>query len=174
VAVLGCGPVGLMAVVGARELGATQVVAIDSVPERLALAERFGATAVDLGGARALVLELSAGRGADSVLEAVGNESAGRLAYELVRPGGTISAAGVHTEAHFPFSPGQAYDKNLTYRAGRCPARAYMERMLALVQSGRHPLASIISHRLPLGEGARAYELFDKKLEGCTKVLFRA
>jgi threonine dehydrogenase-like Zn-dependent dehydrogenase len=171
--VLGCGPVGLMAVVGARELGATEVLAIDAVPERLALAESFGAEAVALAAARARVLALTDGRGADLVLEAVGSEAAGRLAFELVRPGGTISAAGVHTEPHFAFSPGQAYDKNLTYRAGRCPARAYMPRMLALIESARHPLARIISHRLPLSAGPRAYELFDQKLEGCTKVLFR-
>lgn len=173
VAVLGCGPVGLMAVVGARELGAERVFAIDSIAERLALAEAFGATPIDLRSADELARVRAAnGRGADVVLEAVGSAAASRLAYELVRPGGTISAAGVHTEPAFAFSPGEAYDKNLTYRAGRCPARSYMPRMLALVASKRYPLARIVSHRLPLDEGPRAYELFDRKLAGCTKVLF--
>lgn len=174
VVVLGCGPVGSMAIAGARELGAARVFAIDSVPERLELAQRFGGEPLQLASAADLarVREASGGRGADAVLEAVGSPAATRLAYELLRPGGTISAAGVHTEEHFAFSPGEAYDKNLCYRAGRCPARSRMERALELVRSRRYPLADIVSHRLPLEEGARAYTLFDKKLESCTKVLF--
>lgn len=175
VVVLGCGPVGLMAVVGAREHGAGTVLAVDSVPERLALAARFGATAIeltpDVGKVRERVLDATDGRGADAVLEVVGHPSASRLAIELVRPGGTISAVGVHTEPHFAFSPGEAYDRNLTYTAGRCPARAHMPRMLELVRSGRYPLGAIWSHRLGLEEAPRGYELFDAKREGCTKVL---
>ena len=175
VVVLGCGPVGLMAIAGARELGAGRVLAVDSVSERLALARRFGAEPVELdehaAGARADVLEASGGRGADAVLEVVGSPAATRLAIDLLRPGGTISAVGVHTEASFAFTPGEAYDKNLTYVAGRCPARHYMPAMLELVRSARHPLGSLFSHRLPLEEGPRGYEIFDQKREGCTKVL---
>lgn len=173
VVVLGCGPVGLMAVVGARELGASAVQAVDALPERLALARGFGAEPLDLaaGNVAERVRAASDGRGADVVLEAVGSPQASRLAYDLVRPGGTIAAVGVHTEARFAFTPGEAYDKNLTYRAGRCPARRMMERVLPLAQERRHDLAAIVSHRLPLDEGPRGYELFDRKLEGCTKVV---
>ncbi len=57
-------------------------------------------------------------------------------------------------------------------RAGGCPARAIMERTLPFVASGRVELGSLFSHRLPLEEGSRAYEIFDGKLDGCTKVLF--
>lgn len=171
VAVVGCGPVGLMAVVGARELGAAAVIAVDLVPERRALAIELGALAFEPEGALAALRERTEGRGADAVLEAVGSPQATRLALELVRPGGTIAAAGVHTESAFAFTPGEAYDKNLSYRAGRCPARHYAERMLALVRSRKYPLGRVLSHRLPLSEGARAYEMFDRKLDGCTKVL---
>jgi threonine dehydrogenase-like Zn-dependent dehydrogenase len=173
VCVLGCGPVGLCAVVGARELGARTVLAVDGVPERLALAERFGALPLQLGPGDVLARVRAAtdGRGADVVIEAVGSPQASALAYELVRTGGTISAPGVHTEPHFAFSPGQVYDKNLTYRAGRAPARAYMEKMLALLATGRVDLAPLFSHRLELAEAVRGYELFEQKIESCTKVL---
>jgi threonine dehydrogenase-like Zn-dependent dehydrogenase len=172
VVVLGCGPVGLMAVVGAQELGAGKVLAIDSVPERLELARRMGAEPVDLAGdPLESVREHTDGRGADCVLEVVGSPAASRLALDLLRPGGTISAVGVHTETSFAFSPGEAYDKNLTYVAGRCPARHYAPRMLELLEAGRYPIEAIYSHRLTLEEGPRGYEIFDGKLEGCTKVL---
>ena len=123
--IVGCGPVGLMGIVGARELGAERIFAIDSVPERLKLAESFGARAVDFTteDPSERLLEATDGRGADAVLELVGSPAAGRAAYELVRPGGIVSVVGVHTDPAFPFTPAEAYDKNLTYRVGRCPAR---------------------------------------------------
>ncbi|MEM7482322.1 MAG: alcohol dehydrogenase family protein [Acidobacteriota bacterium] len=173
--VLGCGPVGLMAVVGARELGAERVLAVDSVPGRLALAEGFGAEGLDLGrGEESVVAAVGAateGRGADAVLEAVGSPGASRLAIDLVRPGGSVAAVGVHTAPTFAFSPAEAYDKNLTFRTGRCPARAYMDRLLNLAVTGRYDLSAIVSHRMPLARGDEAYAMFAARTEGCTKVL---
>ncbi len=175
VAVLGCGPVGLMAIVGSLELGCERVYAVDAVGERLELARSFGATPVELGGEPVERLrEATEGRGADVVLEAVGSPEASRLAVDLVRAGGTVAAVGVHTERQFAFSPVEAYDKNLTYRAGRCPVRPRLEPMLELAASGRYDLGRILSHRLPLADGVRAYEIFDKKLDGCTKVLLES
>lgn len=173
VVVLGCGPVGLCALLGARERGARAVLAVDGVEERLALATRFGGSPVTLGREDALARVRSAtdGRGADVVLEAVGSAAASRLAYELVRVGGTIVAPGVHNEPHLAISPGEVYDKNLTYRAGRAPARAYMERILTKLSSRALDLAPLFSHRLPLDEAPRGYEIFDQKRERCTKVL---
>lgn len=173
VAVVGCGPVGLMAVVGARELGAATVLAIDSIPERLALAERFGALPVDRSDVDPLaaVAARSDGRGADAVLEVVGSAAAARLGLELLRPGGTLSIVGVHNEPAFPFSPAEAYDKNLTLRIGRCPARAVLDEVLPLVLRRGNELAAIVSHRLPLEHGPRGYRIFDRKLDGCTKVV---
>jgi len=173
VCVLGCGPVGLCAILGAGELGAREVLAVDSVPERLELAARYGATTVQLGAedVERRVMAASEGRGADVVLEVVGSAEASRLAYRLVRTGGTISAPGVHNEPQFAFTPGQVYDKNLTYRAGRAPARATMERMLARLVAKAFDLEGLFSHRLPLAEAPRGYEVFDQKRERCTKVL---
>lgn len=171
-AVIGCGPVGLMAVVALGELGAGRILALDTVPERLALARRFGAEPVDASETDALahVRRESDGRGADAVLEAVGSASAARLAFDLVRPGGTISAVGVPTDARFAFSPIEAYDRNVTFRIGRCPARYLMDRLLPFVLATRHELASVFSHRLPLEEGPRGFEIFARKLDACTKV----
>jgi threonine dehydrogenase-like Zn-dependent dehydrogenase len=172
--VVGCGPVGLMAIVAARELGAERVHAIDSVPERLALARRFGATPLSLADDPvSIVREATDGRGADAVLEAVGGSEALGLAMRLVRPGGTIASVGVHAGHASGLSPEAAYDKNLTVRFGRCPVRRYMERLLPLVREKRHPLAAIVSHRLSLDDGVDAYRMFDEKLDGCTKAVLR-
>lgn len=173
--VLGCGPVGLLTVLAARDRGAERVFAVDSVAERLERARELGAEPLHLReeDVAARVHAATEGRGADAVLEAVGSAAATRLAVDLVRPGGVIAAAGFHTEKQFAFGPGEAYDKNLTYRAGRCPARRYMDRLLPRVAEGRYPLADLVSHRLSLAEAPRAYQLFDQKLDGCTKVVLR-
>ena len=172
-AVVGCGPVGLMAIVAARELGTERLFAVDRVPERLELARRFGATPVNFDKEDPLELlrEATDGRGPDAVLEVVGSPDAGKLAYDLVRPGGTISVVGVHNENHFSFSPADAYDKNLTYRVGRCPARHWMPQLLPLLQSRKYDLAPVLSHRMPLERGTEAYEMFDRKEDGCIKVV---
>jgi threonine dehydrogenase-like Zn-dependent dehydrogenase len=172
-AVVGCGPVGLMACVGAHELGARTVYAIDSVPERLALAARFGAIPINFETSDPVgtLRDATDGRGADAVLEVVGSPAASRLAMDLLRPGGTLSIVGVHTEEHFSISPVEAYDKNLTLRIGRCPARAVLAELLPMVEQRKYDLGAVFSHRLPLSEGARGYEIFDRKQDGCTKVL---
>ncbi len=172
-AVVGCGPVGIMAIAAARHFGAEQVYGIDAVPERLKLGEKFGAIPVhyEKEDPVEIVRQATGDRGADAVLEVVGRPSAGRLALSLVRPGGVISAVGVHTEKNSRLSLKKAYDKNLTYRIGRCPVRHYMERLIPLIRERKDPLTSIISHRFPLSDGVHGYEIFDKKQEGCTKVI---
>lgn len=175
-AIIGCGPVGLMAVVGARELGADRIFALDSIPERLELAGTFGATPIDFKTVDpvAVVHEATQGRGADAALDAVGTSASTRAAYDLVRPGATISVVGVHYDEQFPFSPPNAYDKNLTFTVGRCPARRVMQDLIPVVQARKYDLVSIISHRLPLAEGSEAYRLFDEKRDRCTKVVLTA
>lgn len=171
--VVGCGPVGLMTMTAARELGVERLFAVDLIPDRLALAEQFGATPIHLlnDDPVAVVKEATDGRGADGVMEVVGSQPAMRLATDLLRPGGTISSIGVHTEDTMAFTPVEAYDKNITFRSGRCPARHYMERLVPVVQARRHDLTAIISHRMPLSEGVDAYEMFNAKLSGCIKVV---
>ena len=174
IAVIGCGPVGLMAVFSAVRLGAARVFAIDRVPERLEQARELGAEPVDFAAVSPpeVLRQATHGRGADGVVEAVGTPQATRAAVDLVRPGGTIAAVGVHNEPQFALSPGEAYDKNLTYVAGRCSARHYMDRVIPWLRDGVD-LSGIFSHRLSLEEGVHAYRIFDEKLEGCTKVLLK-
>jgi threonine dehydrogenase-like Zn-dependent dehydrogenase len=173
--VVGCGPVGLMTIIAARYLGAEELFAVDTIPERLAAAERLGAIPLDfrVDPLVEIVREATDGRGADAVMEVVGTRAATETAIALLRPGGVLSSVGVHTEDRFGFTPVDAYDKNLTFRSGRCPARAYMQRLAPLVREGRIDAEFVFSHRLPLSEGVRAYEMFDKKLDGCTKVLLQ-
>ena len=172
-AVVGCGPVGLMAVVAAREFGAENLFAIDVVPERLAKAREFGAIPIDASKQQPaeIIHEATEGRGADGMLEAVGSHSAVRLAFEFVRPGGVVSSVGVCNDEHLAFSPVDAYNKNLTYRIGRCPARSVMEQLIPLVQRRKYNLGSIFTHRMKLEEGRQGYEIFAGKKDHCLKVL---
>lgn len=172
-AIIGCGPVGIMALFAACELGAEKIFAIDSIAERLQLAQKFGALPLHLkeNNVVEIIRAATSGRGVDAALEVVGSPSAQRLALDVVRRGGIVSVVGVHTAPHFAFSPAEAYDKNLTYKVGRCSARYYMERLHGLVRQRKYDYRAVISHRLPLAEGVEAYKIFDRKLEGCTKVV---
>ena len=171
--VIGCGPVGLMTIVAAKHLGAENLFAIDLSDGRLQMAKEFGAiplnpTRTDV---RTPIFDKTNGRGADAVMEVVGSADALRLAIDLLRPGGTISSVGVHTTKNFSFSPGEAYDKNLAYKIGRCPAHYYAEKLLKEEVIQRYPVEKIITHHFGLDKGATAYEVFDKKLDNCIKAV---
>jgi len=171
--VIGCGPVGLMAIIGALEQGATTVFAIDSVEDRLAKASSFGAVPINFKSESPaeVIMQMTNGKGADAVMEVVGSISAQKMAMDLVRPGGIISTVGVHTSDNFAFSPVEAYDKNLTFKIGRCPARHYMDQLSSIVLEQKYDLKSIISHEMPLTDGAEAYRIFDEKLDNSLKIL---
>ncbi len=175
VVVVGAGPVGVLAVLAARVRGARSVIALDRIPDRLALAASFGAIPIDVTSTDAtpVVQDHTAGRGADCAIEAVGTAEATRLAVDLLRPGGRIAAVGVHTEPHLAIPPGELYDRNLTYAAGRCSARHYLPSSLDLAKQHVELLSSLISHRIPLGEGPEGYRMFAERREGCTKVVLQ-
>jgi threonine dehydrogenase-like Zn-dependent dehydrogenase len=171
--VIGCGPVGLMAILAAKDLGAENLFAVDYSNSRLQMANVFGATPLDpsMADIKSAIMNATGGRGADAVMEVVGNSDALRLAIEILRPGGTISSVGVHTAKNFSFSPAEAYDKNLIYKIGRCPAHYYAEKLLKGQVIQQYPAEKIITHRFRLDDGARAYEVFDKKLDNCIKAV---
>ncbi len=171
--VMGCGPVGLMAILGAFDQGAKEVFAIDAVAERLDQAKAYGAIPINFQKEEvvAILQKATKGRGVDAVMDAVGSDDAARLAYELIRAGGIISTVGVHNSDHMAFNPVEAYNKNLTYKIGRCPARHYMPMLLDKLQKGKMDTSAIITHRLPLSAGPQAYEMFDQKKDGCLKIL---
>ena len=168
VAVVGCGPVGLLAVRAALHRGAREVLAVDRVASRLDLAQRFGATPVHLdeGDLVSVLKRTGDGRGAHAAIEAVGSASATRCAADLVRPGGVIGAVGVHTEPHLALSPGELYDRNLTYSAGRCSARHFLPEALEIAGRDADLLGALLTHRLPLTDGPRAYRAFGDRAEG--------
>jgi threonine dehydrogenase-like Zn-dependent dehydrogenase len=171
--VIGCGPVGLMAVIGAKHYGSDRLFAVDTVSERLAMAKKFGAITIDASKEDAIekIREVTDGRGADAVMEAVGSSGAGKLAYDLLRPGGVISVVGVCNDQHLSFSPVEAYNKNITYRVGRCPARAMMDELTPFVQNKNSDLTSIITHRMKLKDGVHGYDIFANKKDHCLKVV---
>jgi alcohol dehydrogenase len=171
--ILGCGNVGLMALTACKIRGCSNVVAIDPVADRREIAEQLGAhIALPDETAITLVKKLTNGRGADGVMELVGMPAAQRLAYQLVRSGGVIATVGCHCDATFSFSPVEAYDKNLSYRTGRCPARHYMQRLIQMPEVRDLNVKSFFTHYFSLDEGPRAYEIFSKRQEAIIKGVF--
>jgi alcohol dehydrogenase len=171
--ILGCGNVGLMALMACKIKGCRNIVAVDPVADRREMAEQLGA-AVALADESAirLIAKLTEGRGADGVMELVGLPAAQRLAYQLVRPGGVIATVGCHCDATFSFSPVEAYDKNLSYRTGRCPARHYMQRLMQMPEVRDINVNSFVTHHFSLEDGPRAYEIFSQRQEAIIKGVF--
>ncbi|CAG7968974.1 unnamed protein product [Penicillium salamii] len=127
VLLFGCGPVGLCALVSALEYQPKHLIAIDSVPSRLALAEGMGAEAWNFAeneqGLRERVRKITEDRGADVVIEVVGHSSALRMGFDMLRPWGHLSSVGVHNQ-EIPWTGNEAYAKNLRLQMGRCPVRS--------------------------------------------------
>ena len=171
--IIGCGSVGLLGILAARLHGATNIVAIDPVPERRARAAAMGAVALGPGAeAVAAIATMSSGLGATSVMELVGLPAAQRLAWEVLRPGGVMAVIGCHCTPGFAFSPSEAYDKNLTYRTGRCPARHYMDVMTERVLGEMPHITQVITHRFAPSDCVRAYDVFAHQRDGCIKAVF--
>jgi threonine dehydrogenase-like Zn-dependent dehydrogenase len=133
VVVIGCGPVGLCALINVLEYKPKHVLALDTVESRVQLASDLGAEAwnstADKGALYERIKALTDGRGADAVIEVVGSSPALRTAFEILRPWGTIFSVGVHN-AEIPWTGKEAYGKNLKIQMGRCSVRS--ERHLSL------------------------------------------
>lgn len=168
-AVIGCGNVGLLALTCAERLGAERIIAIDPVESRRTLATSLGATAHTPEEAAAAIADATDGRGADGVMELVGLPEAQKLAFDVIRPGGTMSVIGCHCAPGFAFSPVGAYDKNLTYRTGRCPARHYMSRLVDELVEAPIDLSWCITHRFDISDAETAYRKFAYREPGCLK-----
>ncbi len=166
VAVVGAGPLGFFCAQAAASLGAGRVFVIDPEPVRLALAASVGATPVDPAKRhpQMAVADATEGRGADVVLEAVGNPAAFEAAVALARPGGTVVVAGVYAGETAEIQLGVYWTRALTLRfSGLCPIHAWWEDALEEVMDGRIDPSPLISHRLPLEEAAAGYALFDRR-----------
>lgn len=162
VVVVGCGPVGLMAVLSARGV-ARRVIAVEGIAERRALAERLGARAVSPEEALDVTAEATAGLGADVVIEAAGAQPALDTALKLARGRGTVSVVGAHFEPDYPLNAGLMFEHEITLRFSLGDPRAERELLLAMIAVGKLAPSEIITHRMPLDEAPKAYELFDRR-----------
>jgi 2-desacetyl-2-hydroxyethyl bacteriochlorophyllide A dehydrogenase len=161
VGVLGLGPVGLCAVQVAKAAGAAQVIAVDSVEERLAVADSFGATAVHLteGDVRSAVKDATEGRGVDVCVDAVGHPDALDLAARITRKAGIVSAIGVYAE-RVDVHMGVIWIKALTLRSGRANVIAHVDPVLAMIAAGVLDPTPLVSRHMKLDEAPAAYEAY--------------
>ncbi|RYP21505.1 hypothetical protein DL767_009239 [Monosporascus sp. MG133] len=163
--VIGCGPVGLCAIVSALEYKPKHLFAIDSIDSRLELAKSLGAEPLNFKTDRehmtARIKEVTDGRGADIVIEVVGLSPALRTAFDILRPFGFISSIGVHN-AEIPFDGHDAYGKNVRLQMGRCPVRAVFPDALEVLKKKQHLFGFMFEKFMPLSMAVSGYELFDQ------------
>jgi threonine dehydrogenase-like Zn-dependent dehydrogenase len=199
VAVWGCGPVGQFAIAGAFMLGAARVVAIDRIPERLALARHVGAVTVDYSEEDMSVLtalkDLTGGTGPDSCIDAVGLEAHSsdlqgvydtvknallletdrpavlRQAIQGVRKGGTVSIPGVYGGLLDKVPFGAAFGKGITMKMGQTNMHNYMKPLLERIEKGEIDPTYIISHRVTLDQVPEMYKIWRDKKEDVTKII---
>lgn len=171
VAVVGLGPIGLMAVECAFVLGASRVYALDMVADRRARAAELGAVALDPSSAFEEIHEATKGRMVDCAVEAVGADVAIDAAIRLAGAGATVSAFGVNLNQEFPYPLGTAFMKGLTFRISGCPVPLYWGELVPLLRDGRLRPERFVSHRVPLADGEAAYRQFDEKTDGALKML---
>ncbi|MGY4652900.1 threonine dehydrogenase-like Zn-dependent dehydrogenase [Mycobacterium sp. URHB0021] len=199
VAVWGAGAVGLMAARSALLNGAGRVISIDRIPERLALAEQLGAEVInyaEVDSVQEVLGEATGGRGPDAVIEAVGMEAHSTGAQEVYdrakqllrmetdraaplreailacRKGGVVSVLGVYGVTD-KFPMGVLMNKGLTLRTAQQHGQRYIPQFFDYVEQGDLDPSILITHDLPLEEGARAYDMFKNKTDGCIRVALR-
>ena len=171
--VFGCGPVGTFAQQAAQLRGAACVVAVDLDEGRLAKARARGCRPLNpqRESLAEVLAELTQGRGADCAIEAVGKPALVQAAIDAVRPGGRVSVIGVVTEDVTLSFLQDVTGKNITLRSGIVNPQHYWAELLALIRSGRLDPTEIITHRMPLTDGVRGYEIFDAHEEDVLKVV---
>lgn len=160
-AVLGLGPVGLCAVQVARLAGA-QVIAIDSVEDRLRLAESFGAVSLNMAeqDVRAEVKALTGG--VDVAIDAVGHPDALDTAIRITRECGAVQCLGIYAE-RAEVHLGLAWLKSLTIRGGQANVIAHIDTVLRMLADGRLDPAPLVTHTMTLDDAQEAYEIFDRR-----------
>jgi threonine dehydrogenase-like Zn-dependent dehydrogenase len=175
VAVFAQGPIGLCATVGARLKGATTIIAVDGVPDRLAMARRLGAdVAVDLKHCDPVeeIRRLTGGRGVDVAIEALGLPETFESCLRVLKPGGVLSSLGVYSGK--PSLPLDAFAAGLgdhTIVTTLCPGgKERMRRLMSVIAGGRAALRPLVTHRFPLDRIEEAYDLFAHQRDGVLKV----
>src|SRR5881394_2834293 len=200
VAIWGCGPVGQFAIRSAFLLGAGRILAIDTVPERLALAREDGAETIDFMKEDVYdrIMELTKGRGADACIDAVGTEAESaasldsrwdriktatfmgtdrphvlRQAILCCRNFGTVSIVGVYGGLLDKIPMGSAINRGLTFKMAQTPVQHYMPKLMERIEKGEIDPSFVITHRATLEQGPDLYKTFRDKKDGCIKVVMR-
>lgn len=175
VAVFAQGPIGLCATLGAKLMGATTIIGVESVPERIAVARRLGADhVVDFRKVDPAeeILRLTGGRGVDVAIEALGTQMTFEACLRVLRPGGTLSSLGVYSgDLKIPLGPFAAGLGDHTIVTTLCPGgKERMRRLMSVISSGRGDLKSLVTHRYKLADIVAAYDLFAHQRDGVLKV----
>jgi threonine dehydrogenase-like Zn-dependent dehydrogenase len=200
IAIWGCGPVGQFAIRSAFLIGAERVIAIDTVPERLQLAQEAGAITIDFKKEDVYdrIQDLTKGRGADACIDAVGTEADAtasadslidrikvatfmgtdrphvlRQAIHCCRNFGIVSIVGVYGGFLDNIPMGSAINRGLTFRMAQTPVQAYLPKLLKLVVDGKIDPSFVITDRAGLSEGPELYKKFNARKDGCIKVVMK-
>ncbi|MGE6609822.1 zinc-dependent alcohol dehydrogenase [Peribacillus sp. NPDC076916] len=196
VAVLGCGPIGLMAQKFAWMKGAKRVIAIDNLPYRLNKAKQMNKVEAynfdeynDMG---SYIKEITSG-GADVVIDCVGMDgkkstieaieqklklqggtlSAMEIALNAVRKFGTIQLTGVYGSKYNMFPLGNLFERNINLKMGQAPVIHYMPKLFDEITDGKFDPTEIISHKVPLEKASEAYQIFNDHEDECIKVVLK-
>ncbi|VVN77790.1 NAD(P)-dependent alcohol dehydrogenase [Pseudomonas fluorescens] len=175
VAVFALGPIGLCAIAGARLMGATTIIGIDTLPARLGVARQLGAThTVDFkdGNVVERIMAITHGRGVDVAIEALGTQGTFESALRVLRPGGTLSSLGVYSsDLRIPLDAFAAGLGDLSIVTTLCPGgKERMRRLMEVVACGQVDLKPLVTHRFKLDDIEAAYELFASQRDGVLKV----
>ena len=175
VAVFAQGPIGLCATLGAKLRGAALIIGVDSVPERLEMARRFGANVVINYREQDPIAEikrLTGGRGVDVAIEALGRQETFENALRAIRPGGTLSSLGVYSgKLVAPYEAIYAGLGDQHIVTTLCPGgKERMRRLMAMVAQGRIDLSPLVTHRFALDDIDEAFDLFSHQRDGVMKV----
>ena len=199
IAIWGCGPVGQFAIRSALLLGAGRVVAIDTVPERLRMAEEAGAETLDSMHDDIFykLKDMTGGLGPDACIDAVGMEAHGahldywydkaktmafmatdrastlRQAINCCRKGGTVSIPGVYGGFIDKVPMGAAFNKGLTLKMGQTHVHKYLPKLLKHIENGDIDPSFVVTHRVPLDDAPGMYKTFRDKEDGCIKVVLK-
>lgn len=200
VAIWGAGPVGQMTIRSAVLLGAKQVIAIDRVPERLAMARAGGATVINFEEESVLerLADLTQGKGPEKCIDAVGMESHATRSFDslydrakqavmletdrphvlremiyVCRPAGTLSVPGVYGGLIDKIPFGASMNKGLTWRMGQTHVNRWTDDLLRRIQEGQIDPSFVITHTVPLDQGPEMYKTFRDKEDGCIKVVLK-
>jgi threonine dehydrogenase-like Zn-dependent dehydrogenase len=199
-AIWGCGPVGQFAIRSAFLLGAGRVIAIDTVPERMAMARAAGAETLDFRETDIYdaLQQMTHGRGPDSCIDAVGTEAdvhssvyaaidrikvatfmgtdrphVLRQAIHCCRNFGTVSIVGVYGGYLDKIPMGSAINRGLTFRMAQTPVQRYLPALMERVVKGEIDPSFVVTHRATLEEGPELYKTFRDKQDGCVKVVIK-